>query len=62
MRDFGNAEKKAIIPIIIGALGTTNWDFRTWTGKLRMGNYCSLTTEKACLLGTAKMIRKVLNT
>ena len=60
--DFGNAEKVAVIPIIIGALGTINWDFWTWTRKLQMENYCSLIAEKACLFGTAKIIRKALDT
>ena len=43
-----------VIPIIIGALGT-------WIRKIQMENYCD-PLQKACLLGTAKIIRKIFDT
>ena len=54
-------KKVVVIPIIIGALGTIGKDFRTWIRKIQMENYCNL-MQKACLLGTAKIIRKVFGT
>ena len=54
-------KKVVVIPIIIGALGTIGKDFRTWIRKIQMENYCNL-MQKACLLGTAKIIRKVFVT
>ena len=54
-------EKVAIIPIIIGDFGAVGSGFRTLTGKLQTENYCDL-IERACFLGTAKIIRKVLDT
>ena len=46
---------------IIGALGTIGKDFRTCIRKIQMQNCCNL-MQKTCLLGTAKIIRKVVDT
>ena len=53
--------KVTIIPIVIGALGTIAKDFTNWLKKTDMEEYFSL-MQNACLLGTAKIIRKVLDT
>ena len=54
-------KKVTIIPIIIGALGTVNRNAKKWREKIEIN--CSLELlQKACLLGTAKIIRKVLDT
>ena len=59
-RETLTMQKVLVIPIITGAFGTISKGFRTWTRKIEM-NYCDL-KQKACLLGTAKFIRKVLDT
>ena len=53
-------EKSKIIPVAIGALGTATKHFEKWIEKLDF----DLTIEalqKPCLLGTARVIRKVLD-
>ena len=52
--------KIEVIPVVIGALGTVTKHFEKWIEKLDL----DLTIEalqKPCLLGTAKIIRKVLD-
>ena len=50
-----------IIPVIIGTLGTVSKNFEKWLRKLDiMVNFSIL--EKAGLLGSARVIRKVLDT
>ena len=52
--------KVEVIPVVIGALGTVTKHFEKWIEKLDL----DLTIEalqKPCLLGTAKIIRKVLD-
>ena len=52
--------KVEVIPVVIGALGTVTKHFEKWIEKLDL----DLTIEalqKLCLLGTAKIIRKVLD-
>ena len=53
--------KMVVIPIVTGALGTTGKGFRTWIRKIQMENYCEL-MQNVCLLGTPKIMRKVLDT
>ena len=49
------------IPIIIGTLGTVSKNFEQWLRKLDiMVNFSTL--QKACLLGSARVLRKVLDT
>ena len=50
-----------IVPIIIGALGTIDMQFEKWIKKLEI-NTDLKTLQKACLLGTARILRKVLDT
>ena len=52
----------AVIPIIIGALalGAIGRGFKKLTRKIQMENYCDL-MQKACLLGAAQIIRKILD-
>ena len=54
-------KKVNVIPIIIGALGTIGKNLEKWTKKLDMEPKKHL-MQKACLLGSAKIIRKVLDT
>ena len=56
-----NVKEVTIVPLIIGALGTIGKNFERWLKKIEIE--CSIELlQKACLLGTAKIIRKVLDT
>ena len=56
-----NVKEVTIVPLIIGALGTIGKNFEGWLKKIEIE--CSIELlQKACLLGTAKIIRKVLDT
>ena len=50
-----------IIPIIIGTLGTVNTNFKLWLKKLEL-KLSFRTMQKVCLLGSARIVRKVLDT
>ena len=50
-----------LIPIIIGAFGTLNKNFKRYVEELEIMQMTSL-LQKTCVLGTAKVIRKVLDT
>ena len=48
-----------IVPVVIGALGSVSTEFNRWMGKL--GIICSVgVMQKTALLGTRRMLRKVL--
>ena len=50
-----------VIPIVIGSLGTFSDNFESWLEKLNLKSSIEL-MQKAALLCTAKIIRKVLET
>ena len=50
-----------IVSIIVGALGTTPKNLKDWLGELELKISIEL-FQKAVLLGTAKIVRKVLDT
>ena len=50
-----------IVPVVIGALGTLPKDFWKWLTELDMASDAVL-LQKACLLGSARILRKVLDT
>ena len=52
--------KVEVIPVVIGALGTVTKHFEKWIEKLDLGQTIEA-LQKPCLLGTARMIRKVLD-
>ena len=56
-----NVRKVVIIPIIIGALGTLSKNFKRYVEQLEMGQMTSL-LQKTCVLGTAKITRRTLET
>ena len=49
-----------IVPIVIGALGTLSKNVCSWMDKIEMREKTDL-LQKACLLGTAKIIRRTLD-
>ena len=53
-------EKVVILPIVIGALGTVTGNVRRNLEKLGI-NLIVDVVQKTCLLGTARILRKVLD-
>ncbi|XP_069971818.1 uncharacterized protein [Penaeus vannamei] len=49
-----------VIPVFVGALGSVTKDFEKWIQKLDLG-IAAEKLQKPCLLGTARIIRKVLD-
>ena len=48
-----------IVPLVVGALGKVSLEFYRWMGKL--GITCNVgVMQKSALLGTARILRKVL--
>ena len=50
---------KRIVPVVIGALGSVTKEFNKWIGKIGIV-YNVGTMQKTALLGTARILRKVL--
>ena len=49
-----------VVPIVIGALGTLSKNFSSWAAKIQVEEEIDM-MQKACVLGTAKIIRNVLD-
>ena len=49
-----------VVPIVIGALGTLSKNFSSWAEKIEVEEKIDV-MQKACVLGTAKIIRNVLD-
>ena len=49
-----------VIPVVIGVLGTVTKQFEKWIQKLDLEITVEM-LQKLCLLGTARIIRKVLD-
>ena len=50
-----------VVPVIIGALGTVSKDIEKWLAEIDVT--CRLESlQRTCLLGTARILRKVLDT
>ena len=49
-----------VIPVIIGALGAVSKDFNKWMEKMELDLTVKM-LQKACLLGTARILRKVFD-
>ena len=54
-----NCRNVTIIPIVVGALGTVGKRLSQWLKRINMEDSFEL-LQKSCLLGTARIIRKVL--
>ena len=52
--------KVFVIPVVIGALGTLSKDFGSWAAKIQVAEKIDM-IQKVCVLGTAKIIRNVLD-
>ena len=53
-------KKVTIVPIVIGALGTVTEKIESWIKQIGIDCPVAL-LQKGCLLGSARIIRKVLN-
>ena len=53
-------KKVIIVPIVIGALGTVTEKIDSWLEQIGIDCPVSL-LQKGCLLGSARIIRKVMN-
>ena len=49
-----------VVPIVIGALGTLSKNFSSWAAKIEVEEKIDM-MQKACVLGTEKIIRNVLD-
>ena len=59
IRRLWKLENVEIIPVVIGALGSVSAEFDRWIGKLRIT--CNVgVMQKTALLGTVRILRKVL--
>ena len=61
MKKIWNLTYVGIVPIIMAALGITSKSLKDWLGKLELKSSIEL-LQKAVLLGTAKIVKKVLET
>ena len=52
-------KKVAVVPIIVGALGSVTINFENWMEKIGIRNE-TFSAQKTTLLGTARILRKVL--
>ena len=59
MAKIWKCKKVEIVPIVIGTLGTVPKGFKEWTKKIDVCEQIEL-MQKACVLGTAKIIRRTL--
>ena len=53
-------EKGKVVPVVIGALGTVKKHFEKWIEKFDL-DLAIEALQKPCLLGTERIIRKVLD-
>ena len=61
MAKLWSVRKVVTTLIVIGALGTLSRNFKRCVEGLEMGQLTSL-LQKTCILGTAKIIRRALDT
>lgn len=60
IRRIWNCSEVQVIPIVIGALGTVAKSFKKWLDRVNPNLFFG-TLQKACLLGTARILRYVLD-
>ena len=61
VKKIWNMSQIGVVPTIVGALGVTSKKLNDWLKKLGVKSSTEL-LQKAVLLGTAKIIRQVLET
>ena len=54
-------KKVTVVPIIVGALGSVTTNFENWMEKIGINiETCTHSAQKTTLLGTARILRKML--
>ena len=61
IRKLWKCKNVKVVPIVIGALGTIEESCDKWIKSLELAKYKDL-MQTACLLGTSRILRKVLDT
>ena len=61
LKKIWNLSQVVVVPVVIGAPGVTSKRLKDWLKKLDVKSSIEL-LQKAALLGTAKIIRQVLET
>ena len=56
-----NCKSVSVVPIVFGALGAVTKNLMLWAAKIGTPGIWNL-LQKACLLGTAKVLRRTLDT
>ena len=56
-----NCKSVSVVPVVIGALGAVTENLMMWVTKMETPGILNL-LQKACLLGTAKILRRTLDT
>ena len=56
-----NCVSVSVVPIVFGALGAVTKNLIMWVTKIGTPGILNL-LQKACLLGTAKVLRRILDT
>ena len=60
-KNISNLSQVVVVSVVIGALGVTSKRLKDWLEKLNVKSSIDL-LQKAALLGTAKIVRQVLET
>ena len=55
-----NCRSVSVIPVVVGALGAVTKNLRMWIAKIGTPGIFNL-LQKACLLGTARILRRTLD-
>ena len=55
-----SCESVSVLPVVIGALGAVTKNLMMWVTKIGTAGILNLLQE-ACLLGTAKILRRILD-
>ena len=61
VKKIWNLSQVVVVPVVIGALGVTSKTLKDWLQKLNIKSSIEL-LQKEVLLGTAKIVRQVLET
>ena len=61
VKKIWNLSQVVVVPVVIGALGVTSKRLKDWLEKLNVKSSIDL-LQKAALLGTARIVRQVLET
>ena len=61
LKQIWKLRRVTVVPVIMGALGTVSKDIEKWLAEIGV-TCCLESLQRACLLGRARILRKVLDT